>query len=645
MSRLDELLLLWEDRSITEQELMELKQLLASPAGRAQAAASLLLTGVLLEWARAQGAAGSVMAGPERAETASVSLPSPFSRAALPSKRRRIAYLTGLAAVLLVALGGILWYHSQLAEPDPGWGHIVQVQGEAFVVSKEQRLPAHAGQKLVRGQGVATQGADSEAVIHIADAIRINLGGGTTLVTATEADEANGRPTIILEQGELAIEVSQIIRRKKFAVQTPLGVVVAEADQTALHVSEALGVVVVLGEASFTHAATGKTLRLKGGEYVAVAGDEVYAARFFAGDAKVWSTFPPGFTDAVSVAFSPDGNLLAAATHVRGGPGVRLGPPDCAVPLELSGDRCVAISPDSQLLAAGEWGKVLLYETATGKLLRVLETRGQRRVSCLAFSPDGQALAVGKGTRELGGELEMWDVKTGGLAWTVHAHVSGVTSLAFTPDGKLLASGSWDKSVAIWDMETRTEKTRILMVPALVVRSLVFAPDGQTLAIATGPVDPRIRQPGDIRLWDVASQAIHTTLRGHQRAVTSLAYSTDGQTLVSGSADATVRFWDLSSGREYGMLRGHRAAIGFEGLAVALSPDGVWLATASFDRTVKLWKVAGGRKIRPPGRELFSASAGGCRPATSEAGNSYSVVSAELDREKTCYLSACCGTE
>jgi WD40 repeat protein len=260
----------------------------------------------------------------------------------------------------------------------------------------------------------------------------------------------------------------------------------------------------------------------------------------------------------------------------------------------------MAFAPDGKLLAAGEGGKVLLYDTATGKPERVLEKKGPKvRISCLAFSPDGRLLAVGKGTGDTAGDVELWDVKTGELVWSERGHAGGVTALAFAPDGRYLASGSWDKTVAVWDPAARDEKTRILMIPAQVVRSLAFAPDGRTLAIATGPADPRVRQPGEIKLWDVATQTMRATLRGHSRTVTSVAYAADGQTLVSGSADATVRFWDLASNREYGMLKGHKAAIGFEGLAVALSPDGAWLATISFDHTIQLWKVAWLKKDLP----------------------------------------------
>jgi WD40 repeat protein len=89
----------------------------------------------------------------------------------------------------------------------------------------------------------------------------------------------------------------------------------------------------------------------------------------------------------------------------------------------------------------------------------------------------------------------------------------------------------------------------------------------------------------------MATEKVRGHLHGHTRAVTGLAFSADGQTLITGSADTTVRFWDLISNREYGMLKGHRAAPGFEALAVALAPDGSYLATASLDRTVKVWKT------------------------------------------------------
>lgn len=614
MNRLEELLLLWQDESLDADGLAELKRLLAAPEARARLAEHFFLTGVVLEAVRAESAswepaatAEDLPAPPETAcpgqraphpAPATVASSSPGSWLHFRMTRGRV-WLTGAAAALLIALGSFLWFRPSAppSVPDPPmvFAQFEQVQGVTFVVNKEQKVAAHAGRVLHPGDGIVTQGADSEAVVQMADAVRLTLGGDTMVLTATEAEEISGGAKLVVEQGEVLVEVNRSLGKKRMTVRTPLGMVAAEAENTALHVSEAVGVVVVRGEADFVHKVTGKSIRVKAGRYVVATPDgELRTAQFFSGDAHVWATFPPGFTDNVSVAFSADSGLLAAASHARDGVGVRLGRADGRQPpRELSGDRCIAFSPDSKLLAAGGWGKVVLYETATGQPLRVLEKNGPRlRVGCLAFSPDGQLLATGWGAQQTGGEVELWDVKTGELVWTLRGHACGVTSLAFSPDGKLLASGSWDQTVVIWDPAVREEKTCILMVPGLTVRSLAFSPDGQTLAIAAGSADPRVRQPGEIRLWDVGSQTVRATLRGHHRTVTSLAYAPDGQTLVSGSADATVRFWDLGTGQEYGMLKGHRAAIGFEGLAVALSPDGAWLATASFDQTVKLWRLA-----------------------------------------------------
>ena len=87
--------------------------------------------------------------------------------------------------------------------------------------------------------------------------------------------------------------------------------------------------------------------------------------------------------------------------------------------------------------------------------------------------------------------------------------------------------------------------------------------------------------------------------------MTSVIFSLDGQSLITGSADTTVRFWDLKSGREYGMLKGHKAAPGFEGIVVALSPTGDFLATASFDRTIKIWPTTWIRNRPPATTRLF----------------------------------------
>lgn len=597
MNRVDELLLSWQDGSITEAELAELKQLLASPEHRARAAQEFFLTGVVMEAVRTQSAARQRATDAEE-QPAQPAATLPLAGSRLFLVRRPLLWLSGLAAAALIALLSTFWFQPRPpAEPDAPlvFAHFEQVQGETFVLNKQQRTPAQAGQVLVAGQGIATEGAESEAVVQMEDSVRLKLGGDTMVFTSTEADAPDG-PKVLLEQGELLVEVTRSLGRKKMTVQTPVGTAVAESENTALHVSEAAGVAVVRGEVHFVHAASGRSIRLRGGQYVVAAPEgELYAAQLFSGEGNVWTRFHySSFTDVPGVTFSPDGRQLAAVTR-SAEDGLRLGPVGGEpLPLDLAGDSCLAFSPDGRLVATADQNNVILYDAADGRQVQVLlHPQRNPRVVRLAFAPDGKTIAVGRGGWRDPGIVELWDLATGAQRVAWRSHAQGINALAFSPDGKLLASASTDMTVALWNMETMQQESKILNVSGLVPLALAFSPDGKTLSVGTGPRDFRLRRPGEIQLWEVETRMLRASLRGHGRAVTSLAYSADGRTLVSGSADTTVRFWDLPAGREYGMLKGHQAAVGFEGVAVALSADGRWLATASMDRTVKLWKLAG----------------------------------------------------
>jgi serine/threonine protein kinase len=118
----------------------------------------------------------------------------------------------------------------------------------------------------------------------------------------------------------------------------------------------------------------------------------------------------------------------------------------------------------------------------------------------------------------------------------LHGHEQGITSVAFSPDGKTLASGSWDKTIRLWDTSTWKAIGEPLRGHNKEVTSLAFSPDGKTLASV-----------GDktIRLWDTSTwKAIGEPLRGHNEMFTRLAFSPDGKTLASGSHDNTIRLWD-----------------------------------------------------------------------------------------------------
>ena len=121
-----------------------------------------------------------------------------------------------------------------------------------------------------------------------------------------------------------------------------------------------------------------------------------------------------------------------------------------------------------------------------------------------------------------------------------------VTDMAWTPDGTHLAVAS-TIGVFLYDAST-LEEVRYIPTDAP-VRSVAFAPDGQTLASGS--------RDGTVRLWRVADGVLLRTLEGHTDGVWSVAFAPDGATLASGSRDGTVRLWRVADGTPLRTLEGH----------------------------------------------------------------------------------------
>ncbi|MEV6735275.1 trypsin-like peptidase domain-containing protein [Streptomyces sp. NPDC051364] len=115
------------------------------------------------------------------------------------------------------------------------------------------------------------------------------------------------------------------------------------------------------------------------------------------------------------------------------------------------------------------------------------------------------------------------------------------------------------------------------------VPAVAFSPNGKTLA--TGSADKTVR------LWNVTTGKTRKTLTGHTEWVEDVAFSPDRKTLATASDDNTARLWNVTTGKTRKTLTGHTDAL----LSVAFSTDGKTLATASGDKTVRLWNVTTGK--------------------------------------------------
>jgi len=196
----------------------------------------------------------------------------------------------------------------------------------------------------------------------------------------------------------------------------------------------------------------------------------------------------------------------------------------------------------------------------------------------IAVTPDGRTLVSGSRDRT----VKVWNLETGECRATLIGHFGFVLVVAVTPDGRTLVSGSRDRTVRVWNLETGKCRAT-LEGHAGHVLSIAVTPDGRTLV--SGSSDRTVR------VWDLETKKCRATLTGHIANVLAVAITPDGRTLVSGSSDRTVKIWDLETGKCRATLEGHAGPV----RGVVVSPDGRILVSGSWDRTVKVWDLETGK--------------------------------------------------
>jgi WD40 repeat protein len=143
----------------------------------------------------------------------------------------------------------------------------------------------------------------------------------------------------------------------------------------------------------------------------------------------------------------------------------------------------------------------------------------------------------------------------------------------------VLASSGEDNYIRLWNPDTGN-LIQMIQTPAP-GSTIAWNPSGKILS--SGGVMDKI-----VRLWDVASGKQLGVLQGHTDQLDALAWSPDGRTLASSSADRTVRLWDPASGKLLTTLKDHTA----EATGLAWSPDGKQLASAGGDNTILIYSQA-----------------------------------------------------
>jgi len=219
-------------------------------------------------------------------------------------------------------------------------------------------------------------------------------------------------------------------------------------------------------------------------------------------------------------------------------------------------------------------------EAPGGALLRTLGGHGSG-VMAVAVTADGARAVTGSADRT----VRLWDLETGLELKRLAGHSKGVLAVSVTADGRRAVSGGADGTLRVFDLE-HGAALRVLEGHGDSVLAVAVTPDGRRAVSASADAT--------LRVWDLETGAALRTLAGHESWVTAVAVTPDGRRAVSGSRDATARVFDLETGEVERTFAGHARGVA----AAAVAPDGRRVVSGSFDETVKVWDLETGGELR-----------------------------------------------
>ena len=235
--------------------------------------------------------------------------------------------------------------------------------------------------------------------------------------------------------------------------------------------------------------------------------------------------------------------------------------------------RTLMFTEESTKLAyAIGWGGTRWGNDGTARLWNLTDDTHKPIVAALeqtkeelhvVFSADGRLLAAACASAYWGKKkgipaIQLWDIATEQLLFTVKKQTENIEALTFSPNGKVLASAEASSGIRLWDVESGTLLGTLKAAPSSKV--LAFSPDSRLLA--TG------NSEGTVQLWNIHAGSTPSALRrvwntalarkpirtfegdAGNTELKAIAFSPDGKKIVSANSDGILRLWETDSGNQ-----------------------------------------------------------------------------------------------
>ncbi len=320
-------------------------------------------------------------------------------------------------------------------------------------------------------------------------------------------------------------------------------------------------------------------VKMKAGEVVAAKPSPEPPLTFVTTLPRPNSDDKAGVTD--SMAFSVDGTRLLAAT---GKTIVMWDVPNRKKlwSFEPRAAGSVALSPDgTRAFSGGGHTPLQILDAKTGDKIRTLDGRPieQEVAFDAVFLPDNRQLLVSHRDYHAGpSTIRLWDTETGKEVRSFTGHKSYAGQLAVSADGKRFASsGHLEKVTRLWDIQKK-DALRTFAEQGQQANSVALTSDGQRLATGNGD--------GIVRLWQIKEEAGPQLLRGHDRDVSNLRFSSNGKYLYSSDAQKVI-LWNAETGEK---IKGWDMP-SYSGYFV-LSRDDKLLAIGKNDGTISIYRTS-----------------------------------------------------